>query len=199
MKIFKQKQHSIFPRPLGIKNRFYLSLGIMVFFDLTDSNNLLTEQELWKTLPRQLGPKPIIDQGIPKPRGEYLVTGSCFAPERETRQASEVKIRVGELDKRIYVYGDRYWKHGLITDPKPFSEIPVVWANAFGGEGFKNNPLGKGIQKIILSDGTKAVPLPNLELPEQQIGSPDDSPDPAGFGPLDMMWPQRFDKNGTYD
>ena len=63
MKIFKEKQHSFFPRPLGIGDKFYLSVGIMAFFDLNDPDSLLDEQELWKTVPTQLGPKPLIDQG----------------------------------------------------------------------------------------------------------------------------------------
>ncbi len=199
MKIFKEKQHSFFPRPFGIRDKLYLSVGVMVFFDLTDPGGLLTEQELWKTLPAELGPKPVLDQGIPKPRAEVLVTGSCFAPRGTTRPASQVRVRVGEVDKTLNVFGDRYWKNGIITKAEDFVEMPIVWANAFGGQGFERNPLGKGIHKAPMPDGSQAVPLPNLELPAQQIGSPGQTPDPAGFGPLDLMWPQRAKKNGTYD
>ena len=199
MKIFKEKQHSFFPRPLGIRDKFYLSVGIMVFYDLNDPDNLLTEQELWKSVPGQLGAKPIIDQGVPKPRGEFLVTGSCFAPRGQTRPASEVSVRVGDRSKKLNVYGDRYWKNGIITRAEPFVEMPVVWPNAFGGADYAKNPLGKGIGKVPLPDGSEGVPLPNIELPDQGIGSPGQRPDPACFGPLDMMWPQRTVKNGTYD
>lgn len=199
MKIFKEKQHSFFPRPFGIRDKLYLSVGVMVFFDLNDPSGLLTEQELWKTLPGELGPKPILDQGIPKPRGEVLVTGSCFAPRGTSRPASQVRVRVGEVDKALNIFGDRYWKNGLITQAENFVEMPIVWANAFGGQGYEKNPLGKGIHKVPLPCGGEAVPLPNLELPAQQIGSPGQTPDPAGFGPLDLMWPQRAKKNGTYD
>ncbi|WP_319762560.1 DUF2169 domain-containing protein [Maridesulfovibrio sp.] len=199
MKIFKEKQHSFFPRPLGIRDKYYLSVGVMAFFDLNDPGNLLDEQELWKTVPTQLGPKPIIDQGVPKPRGEFLVSGSCFAPRGQSRPASQVQVRVGEKEKTLSVFGDRYWKNGLISEPESFVEMPVVWANAFGGPDYAKNPLGKGIGKVTMPDGSEAVPLPNLELPRQQIGSPSQKVDPAGFGPLDLMWPQRAQKNGTYD
>ncbi|CCO24160.1 DUF2169 family type VI secretion system accessory protein [Maridesulfovibrio hydrothermalis] len=199
MKIFKEKQHSFFPRPLGIRDKLYLSVGIMSFFDLNDPDNLLTEQELWKTVPGELGPKPVIDQGIPKPRGEFLVTGSCHAPRGTSRPASQVRVRVGEVEKKLNVFGDRYWKNGLITEAEPFVEMPIVWPNAYGGEGFAENPLGKGIHKVPMPDGSESVMLPNLELPDQQIGSPSQAPHPAGFGPIDLMWPQRFKKNGTYD
>jgi len=199
MKIFKEKQHSFFPRPLGIGDKFYLSVGVMAFFDLNDPENLLDEQELWKTVPAQLGSKSIIDQGVPKPRGEFLVTGSCFAPRGQLRPASQVHVRVGEKEKTLNIFGDRFWKNGLITDPEPFVEMPVVWANAYGGPDYAENPLGKGMGRVPMPDGSEAVPLPNIELPQQQIGSPSQKVDPAGFGPLDLMWPQRAKKNGTYD
>ena len=199
MKIFKEKQHSFFPRPLGIGDKFYLSVGVMAFFDLNDPGNLLDEQELWKSVPGELGPQPIIDQGVPKPRGEFLVSGSCFAPRGQSRPASQVQVRVGEKEKLLNIFGDRYWKNGLITNPEPFVEMPLVWGNAFGGPDYAENPLGKGMGKVPMPDGSEAVPLPNVELPQQQIGSPAQKVDPAGFGPLDLMWPQRARKNGTYD
>ncbi|TIH15876.1 DUF2169 domain-containing protein [Marinifilum sp. JC120] len=199
MKIFKEKQHSFFPRPLGIRDKYYLSVGVMAFFDLNDPDNLLDEQELWKTVTTQLGPKPILDQGVPKPRGEFLVSGSCFAPRGQSRPASQVQVRVGEKEKTLNIFGDRYWKNGLISEAEPFVEMPVVWANGFGGPDYAKNPLGKGMGKVPMHDGSEAIPLPNIELPQQQIGSPSQKPDPAGFGPLDLMWPQRTKKNGTYD
>ncbi len=199
MKIFKEKQHSFFPRPLGIGDKFYLSVGVMAFFDLNDPGNLLDEQGLWKSVPGELGPKPIIDQGVPKPRGEFLVSGSCFAPRGQSRPASQVQVRVGEKEKQLNIFGDRYWKNGLITNPESFVEMPLVWGNAFGGPDYAKNPLGKGMGKVPMPDGSEAVPLPNVELPQQQIGSPSQKIDPAGFGPLDLMWPQRAQKNGTYD
>lgn len=199
MKIFKEKQHSFFPRPLFIRDKLYLSMAVLVYFDLTDPENLLTEQELWKTVPEAIGPKGVLDQGVPKPRGEYLVSGSCHAPRGESRPASMIRVRVGDQEKMLNVYGDRYWQKGVITEAEPFTEMPVIWPNAYGGEGFARNPLGKGIHKVPMADGSMGVPLPNFELPDQQIGSPGDAPDPAGFGPLDLMWPQRAEKNGTYD
>ena len=42
-------------------------------------------------------------------------------------------------------------------------------------------------------------PLPNIEDPKRLVNSPGDRPLPAGFGPYDLTWPQRFNKAGTYD
>ncbi|MFM2478730.1 DUF2169 domain-containing protein [Celerinatantimonas sp. MCCC 1A17872] len=199
MKIFKNKQYSLLPRPLRLQNTLSLSMGVLVYFDLTDSEHLLTEQALWKDIPKQLGSQLVLDQGVPKPRGEYLLTGSCFAPRNQPREASQVRVQLGELDKTISIYGTRYWKKGVITHPQPFSSVALNWSNAFGGPAFAQNPLGLGINKNVLADGSSAINLPHLEYSHQQIGAPSDRPHPASFGPIDMQWPQRAKKNGTYD
>jgi hypothetical protein len=47
--------------------------------------------------------------------------------------------------------------------------------------------------------GERIQPLPNVEVPHQLVGSPNDRPAPAGFGPLDISWPQRNELAGTHD
>ncbi len=203
MKIFKKRDQSLLIKSFGIKNTLYLACTVLVYFDLENPDDPLKEQELWGTVPNELGQGGILDMGMPKPRGEVLVTGKCFAPRGTTRPASEIAVRVGAVRKRLSVFGDRFWKltggAQVITDPEPFREMPIVWQNASGGEGFDRNPVGKGIKPVFLPDGRTAIPLPNIEDPSHLIGSPSDRPDPAGFGPLDLMWPQRFKKQGTYD
>lgn len=191
-------------KTFGIKNTLYLATTILIFFDLTNPDDPLTEQDLWKTIPGEIGEGGILDQGMPKPRGEALVTGSCFAPRGTSRVASEASFRVGELRKNLNVFGNRFWDleggiMKLMSDPEPFSEVPITWDNAFGDEGFERNPLGRGIKSVVAPDGRTRISLPNIEYPGRLIGSPSDRPDPAGFGALDLMWPQRFKKQGTYD
>ena len=48
-------------------------------------------------------------------------------------------------------------------------------------------------------DGKSSHPLPHIEDPKNLVLSPKDHPDPAGFGPIDLTWPQRMSKAGTYD
>ncbi|MFH1490604.1 MAG: DUF2169 domain-containing protein [Pseudomonadota bacterium] len=204
MKIFKNNEHSLIIKTFGVKDTLHLATTILLYFDLNNPDALLGEQELWKTVPEQLCQGGILDVGMPKPRGEVLATGKCFAPMGKTRTASEVSISVGSLNKKLSVFGERFWKRTLgmpkvITDPKPFAEIPVTWQNAFGGEDFAKNPVGKGFKPIQMPDGSSLIPLPNIEDPNNLIGSPSDRPEPAGFRPLDLMWPQRFKKQGTYD
>jgi len=204
MKVYKKNELSLFIKPFGIRGKLYLGCSVMVFFDLANPDALLTEQELWKTVPDQLGAVPILDTGMPKPRGEVLLAGSCCAPRGRTVPAATAGLRVGPVAKALHGVGNRYWERGgtglsVITPPEPFASVPLAWANAFGGPGFEQNPAGKGIEPVKRSDGTERVPLPNLEHPAWLIGSPADRPEPAGFGPLDMLHPVRQRKTGTYN
>jgi len=204
MKVYKPNELSLFIKPFGLQNRLYMAYTLMVYFDLTAPDGLLTEQELWKTVPAQLGPMPVVDTGMAKPRGEFLVAGSCFAPRGQCWPAAPVSVRVGAVGKTLNVFGDRFWERGAgglatITDPESFAEMPLTWDRAFGGLGFDKNPAGRGIQPVRGADGRERVPLPNVELPDRLVGSPADRPDPAGFGPLDFMSPVRQKKTGTYD
>ncbi len=161
MKVFKKKNHSLFLKPFGVEAKLYLALTVFIYFDLNSPDDPLTEQELWKTIPEQLKPVPVLDGGMPKPRGEVLVTGSCFSPRGTTRKASTVSFRVGGLSKELAVFGDRFWQRNggvmsVISDPAPFSEMPLTWKNAFGGPGFLDNPLGKGMGPVAGSDGQQS-------------------------------------------
>lgn len=203
MKIYKQKEHALLLKPLGIRGRFHLAVTVMVFFDLGAPDAPLSEQDLWKTVPEHLGPVPVLDAGTPKPRGEVLVSGACFAPEGKPIPATSVSWRVGTLEKALHIFGNRFWQGppgrlATISEPETFTTMDLSYANAFGGPGFAKNPTGKGMVPVPRPDGQQAIPLPNIENPRQLIGSPTDRPDPAGFGPLDMMWPQRYAKCGTY-
>jgi uncharacterized protein YjbI with pentapeptide repeats len=204
MKVYKQNQHSLFVKPFGVQDKLYLALTVFIYFDLTAPDDPLTEQELWKTIPDQLKPIPVLDVGMPKPRGEVLLAGSCFSPRGTVRNASTVSFRVGDLRKEIAVFGDRWWEDNntgikIITDPVPFSEVSLTWRNAFGGENYPANPFGKGITPVLGKDGKLRTPLPNIEYGNMIIGSPADRPEPAGFDVVDMMNPQRQKKTGTYD
>ncbi|WPL16395.1 Type III effector pipB2 [Thiorhodovibrio winogradskyi] len=199
MKVFKDKTVSPLFRPIGIDGDTWLCLAGLVYFDLLDPDSLDTEQNLWSQVPGQLGQPAIIDQIVPKPRGEVLVSGACFHPGGVARVAHKAGFRVGEITKEVAVFGDRFWKAGGITDPQAFVSLPLTWEHAFGGEGFARNPLGKGAVEVTGADGVARRPLPNIEHLGRLIGAPSDQPEPVCLGPLDQTWPQRKAKAGTYD
>ena len=129
-----------------------------------------------------------------KPCTDLLLIGKCHAPDCEPVTQCDVMMHVGEIRHSLKVFGHRYWENtiggGSISEPEPFVEMPLNYENAFGGEGFVYNPIGKGSIRGEL--------LPNIEDPNHLISSPGDHPAPAGFGPLHRSWPQRQSLLGTY-
>jgi uncharacterized protein YjbI with pentapeptide repeats len=104
-----------------------------------------------------------------------------------------VDFAVGRWSKALAVIGNRHWKKSLLlsaaSDPEPFKQLPLTYGNAYGGEGFERNPVGRGYEKAF---------LPNVEPLEDRISSPGERPDPSGYGPLNRQWPQRASKTGSY-
>ena len=138
-----------------------------------------------------------------KPKADLLLAGRCHAPGGKPAAQSWVTFRVGNISSSLSVFGDRYWTRsfGVLWQPssaKPFTEMDLAYENSFGGEDFKDNPVGKGHGKEEEEDGSKTRPLPNVEDPQHLIQSKGQRPDPVGFGPLRKSWPLRKSKVGTY-
>ncbi len=202
MKVFKDNNLSLILKPWGYGRKTYLHCGVIAGFHLLESENLFSEQEIWQQLPPVLGEIPL-DVGMPKIRGEVLLTGSAYAPGKKPVQAMEVCLQVAGLKKKILVFGDRFWIKKLAgyerTEPRPFLKMPLDYSRAFGGEGYDPNPDGRGKGPVEQEDGTQMWPLPNLEDPGSLIASPSDTPEPVSFYPIPLTFPQRFKKTGTYD
>lgn len=112
------------------------------------------------------------------PGADVLVLGQAHAPGGSATQVV-ARLVVGRgdttlLDKSILVVGDR--KGSQI---KPFRSIPLVYEKAFGGPGFRDNPLGTG---VLSGD-----PPPNLLDPRAAA----DGRAAVGFGPISRSWPAR--------
>lgn len=201
MDIRKQESHSVFSKVFQVNGDNYLTLTIMSAFSFDDPGNLMDESDLWSAAGSALSNHDVLDMLMPKQTGEALAAGKFFNLSAQSVQAGSVRISVGSVDKTLHVFGDRYWikKAGMasgISDPRSLPEMEITYANAFGGPGYKQNPLGKGMEEHGPVD---AIPLPNIEYPNQLIGSLSDRPEPAGLGPLGPDWQQRAGKLGTYD
>lgn len=197
MKVFKPQKLGLLTRCYEYERRFYLSVAVLALHRF--SSALASEADMWTFLAAELGADGVPDAGMPKVRGEFLVSGRACQPGGEPRSSCDVRVRVGSQEKRLRVFGDRYWRTATaFTEAVPFVEMPVAWETAFGGPGFDRNPLGKGSEPVELEQGP-AHPLPNVEWPDQPVRSLQDRPEPAGMGPIDPMWPQRLHKAGTYD
>jgi uncharacterized protein YjbI with pentapeptide repeats len=204
MKVIKPFTQGLLFRTFEDGGQCHLSVATLGLFPFGGPQALLPEISLWKLVGSELGRNGILDAGMPKPRGEVLVAGRCYAPGGNAVPAARVRLRIGSIDKTLAVFGDRFWRRRLgvfhrISDPRPFTEMDLGYENAFGGSGFKRNPLGKGYAPADGEGGEKVHPLPNVETPRDLIDSPRKRPEPAGFGPLDQTWPQRMKRAGTYD
>ncbi|HTN89104.1 MAG TPA: DUF2169 domain-containing protein [Sorangium sp.] len=192
MKIVKPMRLGVVPRVFMNQRTPHLLITAFVGFSYEKPARLLYEPTVWTMATEELGKDGLFDEFNPKTRGEVLVTGRCYPPGRVARPASSVRVQLGSIDKNLYVIGDRTWGLLGMSDPTPFTEMPVTWRNAFGGEGFARNPLGKG-------HGDRSAALPNIESPRHLIRARNDRPAPAGLDGYDVTWPQRFSKIGTCD
>lgn len=203
MNIIKNEQLSLLYQVFGWKGQDRLSVAVLTAFSLQDNQTLYDEAELWDKAATAMGDQGVLDLCMPKPKSEVLVLGKCFAPKGKEVQRSEVYFSLGRIEKRVAVFGDRYFRGGLIknesTDIKPFKEIDITWANAFGGPAYDKNPDGMGIEPVFTAKGDRLIPRPKIENPDKLTRSPDDKPEPAGFAPLGLNWPARLKNTGTFD
>ncbi len=148
------------------------------------------------------------DYHIGKAGTDILMSGYACAPEERPVRSLDVHLGVGSISKTLRIFGDRYWNRGLITNPEPFTKMPMVYERAFGGTDIHNgairssetrNPVGCGYagEKSVLDmDG---APLPNIECPDELITRYSDRPTPAGVAPVPPFWFPRAQHAGTYD
>jgi len=197
MRGIKPFKLSFLTRPFQWGSAHHLGIAAVAYARLGEPE-LFTDLEMWTELSEVLGDDLIIDEGIPKSRAEFLVVGNAYQPDGVPAITREVKATVGDLTKSLYVIGDRTWRRGVPTQPVPFTEMSLGWENAYGGEGYDRNPLGKGYVPED-ADGDESHPLLNIEIPGQLLTSPKQRPEPAGLGRIDFTWPQRFSLGGTYD
>jgi len=199
MRVTKPMSLSLLTRPFEYRRRIFLGIGILGFVPLSGNARLLSEMAMWKMASEVLGSDMALDAVLPKQRGELLVSGSAWSHGGVESDKSRVEVRLGGIRKVVNVIGDRVFENGRPGFPKPFRSIPLEWSRAFGGPGYARNPLGRGLGPQKDEAGQKVHPLPNIEYPQQMMGLPGQRPEPAGLGPVDILWPQRQEKAGTYD
>lgn len=215
MKVVKPMRLSVVPRFFEHGAQPHLVVTAIGYFPLDAPEVLLGEQALWTDFGRDaLRPVPtveapqnlaaaILDEGLPKARGEVLVRGNAYPPGGPAPGCA-VRVTVGPkdaplVDKKLYVSGDRYWDFMGMSMPKPFTEMPVDWEHAFGGPSHGWNPVGRGIVEVAGPEGKPVTPLPNVELEKDRVRARGDRPKPGGFAPVDHAHPLRMGKFGTFD
>src|SRR5690606_12453049 len=124
---------------------------------------------------------------------DVLAIGSAAGDGRT--QTSAVSLRIGDWSSSAVVFGDRSWRRSMLrwtmTDPRPFSTMPVAWTTAFGGVArhddvpmpHQGNQHGKGYL-IDVDASVEGSPLPNIEDPAELLTQPGQTVAPFGFAPL---------------
>lgn len=136
------------------------------------------------------------DMELLKPQGEVWITGTLRA--REPARELACAARVGGVEMRFSVVGDRWWRpDGGMTDPVPFTEMELCWERSFGGLGTPN-PVGRGMA-VDPNDPEGRIALPSIERADRLIRSPTERPRPVGAWPIPRTWSERMLLMGTYD
>lgn len=175
---------------LDLKEVLSISAFATFSFNLNEPR-LFDEQELWKTTNLNLAKDEILDFGAPKHRGEFLIYGSCYSPE--STRGIGVYVKVANISKTLVVMGRHSWTTFGVSETEYFKSIPINYSNAFGGEGYLLNPLGKG----YAANTNNQIELPNIVDPNYPITDKSDRPQPAGFTAYPIMWPQRMQHLGN--
>ena len=197
MKIIKPQTLGLLTRPFEFRREFWLGISVLAFLPIGDSPVLLKEAEMWPFLAEELPPDQPLDAAIPKAQPEFLAVAHCFAPDGVAAPLVQTGIQLGPVIKLLDVHGERNrdGRAGRISQPVPFTHMALDWTRTYGGPGFADNPLGKGVAPAAGSDG-RIIPVQNVinpKLAEHGVRSP------AAYGPVDQMWPARAKLVGTHD
>ena len=194
MRVVKPQKLSLLTRPFLQERHPFLSVAVLSLHQFDGA--MLSEAELWRFLGSRLAEQGTPDVGMIKNRAEFLVCGDAQCPGGQPQPMLDVSARLGEVSRSLRVFGQRHWDgDDSIDGPEPFASMPLSWSRAFGGPDFAANPLGVGHGA---RRGERA-PLPNIEDPSDLIRSRGDRPAPVSFGAVDISWPLRQRKAGTYD
>ena len=127
---------------------------------------------------------------LEKPHTDLVVNGCAMAPRGRAVKAMEVSLAYQRRTlKRLRVTGDRVWRRGTLgwamSDPQPFTEMPLVYDRAFGGSddggSEARNRSGTGYASKI-DGGFEGRPCPNVEFPDQLVSEVSDRPGARGVG-----------------
>ncbi len=123
-----------------------------------------------------------------KPRADVILVGYAFAPRRQPARSVVARLKVGEIDKAIEVFGDRaFTQEGALREGERFLRVPLQWERAAGGPE-TDNPVG---MRLDVADSYGATAIPNLQPLGLHLERRGDHLPPIGFGPIAPRWPSR--------
>ncbi|HEY6529650.1 MAG TPA: DUF2169 domain-containing protein [Cellvibrionaceae bacterium] len=139
---------------------------------------------------------------------DIFMLGHACSPDKKPVYYLDANLTLGPYKKTVRVWGNRTWQGGVLSAPQPFTHMPVIYENAYGGQhlhageviaGEERNPIGCGFlgrQDVSVFDGQRA---PNLDDPYNPLRQLGERPEPSSFGPRAPAWLPRRGFAGTYD
>ena len=152
------------------------------------------------------------DFALEKPCTDIIVNGSVWGSDGKQARRLVAGFSVGSITKAVQVTGKRIWLQGRIglipSDPKPFTQLPLIWENAYGGSQGVNpdtdfpivypaNPVGCGYYET--PEAALNSPLPFIETLNKGVIRWSDQAEPAGLSAIAGHWSPRRELSGTYD
>lgn len=199
-------------------NKLWLVVVKATFVIHGDGSTYLSDEQA----PVLLMPEPVGEVGKSliyesdllgvKPCADILVNGSAWVPNGKRASSVDIQLVAGPIKKRLRVFGDRVWEHGLlgvyISPAQAFESMSITYERAYGGwdrsspdpakhRMEERNPVGTGF--AIRQKHCVGMRLPNVEYPDQLISSWKHRPPPAGLNAVDCSWSPRRELAGTYD
>jgi hypothetical protein len=148
-----------------------------------------------------------------KPATDVVILGRAHAPQSRPVQSMTAGVEVAGRQKVLRVIGDRLasYRPGavpMVTEPIPFSTMPLRYELAYGGTDrtsrpdmpfyYPRNPLGRGLAVRNVPETIEGLRMPNIEalddlLTAERIVLEDESawnrqPLPQGFGWFQKTW-----------
>ncbi|HUB10753.1 MAG TPA: DUF2169 domain-containing protein [Acetobacteraceae bacterium] len=195
MKIIKPQTLGLLTRPFEFRREFWLGISVLAFLPIGETPLLLKETEMWSFLAEELPPDLPLDAAIPKLQPEFLAISHCYAPGDVAAPLVHTGIQLGPVIKQLDVHGDRMFDRSRrrLGEAVPFTQMALDWTRTYGGAGFADNPVGKGVPP---GQEMQSFPVQNVLNPA--LGQ-DGARVPVAYGPVDQMWPARARLVGTHD
>ncbi|MFT3772890.1 MAG: DUF2169 domain-containing protein [Minicystis sp.] len=130
-----------------------------------------------------------------KPRADVILVGNAYAPRGEPVRSLIARLKVGEIDKSIEVFGERAFTiEGALREGPRLVRVPLRWERAAGGPE-TNNPVG---MRLDVEDAYGATAIPNLQPLGLHLDARGQHVPPVGFGPIAPSWPSRRELLGRH-
>lgn len=150
---------------------------------------------------------------IYKPRTDFVVNATAYAPDDIPARQFAASVTVGDYQKTLAVTGERYWiREALgwsLSEASPILSLPMRYEFAFGGnevennhKGYQENAIGIGyypksfLQKNSFKRMFKAHQIYD---PANPVRDPTETAAPEGFGFMPRYFAQRAKHTGTVD